>query len=81
VSWQRDALTAGLLEGRSPASEGRHAALRLIEEPRAFHTLQRLIAQYRISEYDGTILVQDPAAADFFEAAAAMAPMDAMRVE
>ncbi len=34
--------------------------------------LRRLIGQYGISEYDGTILVGDKLAADFFETAAAM---------
>jgi mono/diheme cytochrome c family protein len=44
-TWQREALIAGLLAGRSSAGSKRPAALRLIEEPRAFAPLLRLAEQ------------------------------------
>ncbi|HUR28303.1 MAG TPA: HEAT repeat domain-containing protein, partial [Planctomycetota bacterium] len=52
IRWQRDALAAGLLEGRTPASEGHAPALRLVEEPRAFATLQRLTLQLALAPED-----------------------------
>jgi mono/diheme cytochrome c family protein/glucose/arabinose dehydrogenase len=45
LTWQREALIAGLLDGRSPASPGRPAGLRFVEEPRALRTLTRLVEQ------------------------------------
>lgn len=45
ITWQRDALIAGLLQGRSTPSPGRPAALRFIEEPRAMRNLSRLAQQ------------------------------------
>jgi len=43
--WQREALIAGLLQGRTPPSPNRPAALRLVEEPRAYAMLNRLASQ------------------------------------
>ncbi len=56
ITWQRDALVNGLLEGRSTPSDGHPAAIRLVEEPRAFRTLTRLAEQ--VAQSSGAPLLQ-----------------------
>ncbi len=56
ITWQREALVSGVLEGRSAPSAGHPAAIHLVEEPRAFRELARLADQ--VSPSSGAPLLQ-----------------------